>query len=488
MFVFYFLVLWLVHFGEDYFSSSIYLKEGLFCVKMKILLVYPPFCTPASPPHSLVHLYQFLRDNLDSSFDLKIMDLNAVFHNMKWKDVGDYFRRFNTNYSAEEYERISKAYMKESTLTYAENNKRVVHGENPELCDELIRQLIDQKPNVVAMSIVYSSQVFYAYSLLLKLRALGIKTIVGGPAVNQKLKDAATLTLSNEVELLEEVSGKKVEHAHLKVDGALDFSVLNWKEYFVPEAVLPLRTSISCYYKQCAFCTHHGNRKYVELPLTELRDTLIRSGSKKVFFMDDMIPRKRLLEIAAVLKPLQVLWMCQLRPTRDLDVETLKILHDSGLVSIIWGVEAGSDRILTLMKKGTNVEDIKRVLKCSADAGVLNCLYILFGFPTETKEEFKETIALLRENKEIISMVISTIFGLQQDAPIFVDPHHYGVEKIEFKERTILEPKIVYTVSCGLSQEEATVLRKRYKHFLEGMNKYPAAMNFFREHFLCLKR
>jgi radical SAM superfamily enzyme YgiQ (UPF0313 family) len=254
----------------------------------------------------------------------------------------------------------------------------------------------------------------------------------------------------------------------------------------VPEAVLPLRTSISCYYKQCAFCTHHGNRKYVELPLTDLKETLIRSGSKKVFFMDDMVPKKRLLEIASVLKPLRVSWMCQLRPTRDLDVETLRVLHDSGLVAVIWGVESGSDRTLTLMKKGTNVKDIKKVLHDCFDAGIINCLYILFGFPTETREEFKETIALLRDNREIISLVLSTIFGLQQDAPIFEDHLKYGVINIEVKERTILEPKISYTVSCGLSQEEATALRKRYKLFLEKINKCPPAMNFFREHFLCL--
>ena len=414
------------------------------------------------------------------------MDLNVLFHNTKWKEEGDYFRNFTEDYDHARYEEISNRYMKESTLCYAENNKMVVRGEDPDLCDELIQRVVLEKPDVVAMSIVYSSQVFYAYALLKKLKELGIKMIVGGPAVNQKLRDTASIFLHNEVELLQQIKGITIEHDKLVVDGSLDFSILSWKDYFVPEAVLPLRTSISCYYKQCAFCTHHGNRKYVELPLTDLKETLIRSGSKKVFFMDDMVPKKRLLEIASVLKPLRVSWMCQLRPTRDLDVETLRVLHDSGLVAVIWGVESGSDRTLTLMKKGTNVKDIKKVLHDCFDAGITNCLYILFGFPTETKEEFKETIALLRDNKEIISLVLSTIFGLQQDAPIFEDHLKYGVINIEVKERTILEPKISYTVSCGLSQEEATALRKRYKLFLEKINKCPPAMNFFREHFLCL--
>ena len=452
---------------------------------MNVLLTYPPFCTPASPPHSLISLYGFLQRNLSNGHHLELLDLNLLFHNLKWKTEGNYFRSFTKNYDAETYEQISREYMKESTLTYAANNKQVLAGESPEFFDELVTTILQKKPDLVALSIVYSSQAFYSSALLKRLNEQGIKTVVGGPSANKKLKELAALPLQNEVELLEYLMGKSKDHAALQIHGPLDFRLLPLSEYFVPQVVLPLRTSISCYYQQCTFCTHHGNKPYQELSLEEVKQTILLSKSHHVFFMDDMISRNRLLEIAALLKPLQVSWMCQLRPTRELDKKTLSILQESGLRTIMWGMESGSDRILQLMKKGTTRADAEVVLQNSAAAGIKNCLFILFGFPTETREDFKATLNFLQQNKGITALVLSTVFGLQQGAPLMNNLAEYGIT-MEKHERTLLEPKITYTVQEGLSQEQATTLRKRQKHFLAGMNHYPQAMNFFREHLLIL--
>lgn len=450
---------------------------------MKILLVYPPFCTPVSPPHSLVHLYWFLRENSAADLELEILDLNLLFHNRKWKQQGDYFRSFADKYNRSTYEQISKRFMNESTLTYAENNKKVVREQTPEFFDDFIEIIVKKKADVIALSIVYSSQTFYSYALLKKLREKNINTIIGGPAVNQKLQEVSTL-LKNEIECLEYISQRGIDKNTLKIIQSVDFSILPLQDYFTPEIVLPLRTSISCYYKQCVFCTHHGNKKYIELPLDTIKKTIVRSGAKKIFLIDDMIPKRRLLEIAHALKPLNVSWMCQLRPTTENNAETLKILHESGLKIILWGVESGSQRILDLMKKGTIIEDIKQVLKDSRDAGIKNGLYIMFGFPTETKQEFFETINFLKSNEQNIDQVSSTIFGLQETAPMFSHPEKYDISGIELQKRTILSPKVLYKTNRGLTQKEATIIRKRQKNGLGKINHFPEAMNFLREHML----
>ena len=59
-----------------------------------------------------------------------------------------------------------------------------------------------------------------------------------------------------------------------------------------------------------------------------------------------------------------------------------------------------------------------------------------------------------------------------------------GIKEIIEQERTVLEPKINYTLTHGLSQEEANHLRKAYKKSIDHNNKLPKAMNFFREHML----
>ena len=82
----------------------------------------------------------------------------------------------------------------------------------------------------------------------------------------------------------------------------------------------------------------------------------IQSKKKNFFFIDDMISRKRLIEIAEMVKPLGIRWWCQLRPTIDL-CGHFKQLYESGLRCIGWGIESGSQKVLDKIKKGTNVKD-----------------------------------------------------------------------------------------------------------------------------------
>ncbi len=449
----------------------------------KILLVYPPFCTPASPPYSLTYLYSFLKSNLLNDFEpfqIELLDLNILFHSLKFADDQKYFQNFSQN----DYDEKAKDFLFRTSQCYTENNKKVVQGENPELLDLLIQEIKKRKADVIALSIVYSSQAFYTITLLQELKKIGVKTIIGGPAVNQKLKDSADVYLKNEVDFLEYLLGEKIRHEKLQVHRVLDFSLFAAEDYFTPKLVVPLRTSNSCFYKQCSFCTHHGNADYIEHDLEDIKQTIILSGQKYFFFIDDMIPKKRLLEIAALLKPLSVFWMCQLRPTKDLDLETLQLLHDSGLKVIIWGVESGCDRILQLMKKGTQTKDVVKVLHDSHAVGIANVLYIMFGFPTETEEEFLMTIDFLKENSQVIDLISTSTFGLQKESPMFAKAKEFGIVQIRTKERTILEPQISYETNAGLSQLQLFKKLKGHKKTIEAINKFPKQMNFFREHML----
>ncbi|MDD4878772.1 MAG: B12-binding domain-containing radical SAM protein [Candidatus Nanoarchaeia archaeon] len=439
-----------------------------------ILLVYPPFCTPASPPYSAAKLYSALKAN---SIDAKALDLNIEFHKRKYPVFQEYFQSFQKQY--EKYAEVSADYLRTTKADYALNNKMVASGKNPELFDEMMELILKEKPSFVAFSIVYSSQAFYAFALLKALKEKGIKTVIGGPAVNSVLKGIADFHLNNEAELLA-FCGKN-ENAK---ESPIDFSEFNLKDYFTPSAVLPIKTSSACYYQQCAFCTHHNKSRYAEFSLSSIVETIRNSKQKYIFLIDDMISKKRILEIAAAFKPLKISWMCQLKPTKEYDAETFKTLYESGLKAVVWGVESGSDRILKLMKKQTNAKDIEGVLKAAHDNGIKNGCYIMFGFPTETKEEFLETIEFLKRNSENIDLVSISIFGLQKGTEVYDNPSAFGIIKIIETERKMLEPSIKYDVSRGLSQEESKELRKNYKKTLDKLNKYPKAMNFFREHLL----
>lgn len=452
----------------------------------KLLLVYLPFCTPLSPPYSVTNLYAFLKANLSKDFGLDVLDLNIEFHNRKFKSYKDYFKNIKNKFNADEYLKITKEYNLLTGKIYSDNNGKVVDGLKPEFFDDFVSIIASKSPDVVAFSIVYSSQCFYAFALAKVLREKGIKVVVGGPSVNQKLAKVVDKVLSNEIELLDYINGKVSDYKKLKCSFPLDFSIYKLDDYFVPEAVIPIKTCSTCYYQKCSFCSHYNKGSYFEFSLENVRKTIVASGCKNFFLIDDMISKKRLLEFADVLKGLNVSWVCQLKPLAELDSKTLKTLRDSGLKIILWGIESGSDRLLNLMRKGTNVKDVSKVLFDSHEVGIKNVAYIIFGFPSETKDEFLQTIDFLKQNEKSIDLVSTSVFGLQKGTYVYDNPAEFCISKIINEERTVLDPKVSYEVSRGLTQQQAELLRKKFKRSIENINKYPKTMNFFREHMLCL--
>lgn len=439
----------------------------------KVLLVYSPFCSPVSPPYSIANLNSFLKCN--SKLDVSVLDLNLEFHINEFSIEMEYFRK---NEMWNEYDKYVSKYNSKTMKVYSDNNKKVRFEEKPDLFDSFVERIVGFNPEVVAFSVVYSSQVFYTYALVKELSKRGVKCVVGGPAVNHKLIEIADF-LFDEIALLEYCG---VEQSEYDYSYAIDYSIFDLDKYFIPETVLPLKTSSTCYYKQCAFCSHFSSKKYEEYSIENLERTVKSNEAKYYFLIDDMIHPKRLLEIGRMFKKHGVLWICQLRPTADFNREVLAELYECGLRFIIWGVESGNNRILKLISKGTNVSDISNVLRDSHEVGIGNVLYVMFGFPSETEIEFMDTVKFLKDNSINIDLISSSVFGLQMGTKVYDNPEKFSISNINVEERSLLEPKVSYEVSSGLSNSEAAKLRRQYMFEMNKINKYPFAMNFFREH------
>ena len=134
------------------------------------------------------------------------------------------------------------------------------------------------------------------------------------------------------------------------------------------------------------------------------------------------------------------------------------------------------------MCKGTHKRSISQVLKNSSEIGIKNTVYIMFGFPSETKEELNETVDFLHDNKEYIDLVSTSIFGLQKGSKVYKNPENFSVINIVEEERKVLDAKISFEVSSGLSKNEVLRHAKSARNSIKPINKYPKSMNFFREH------
>jgi radical SAM superfamily enzyme YgiQ (UPF0313 family) len=97
---------------------------------------------------------------------------------------------------------------------------------------------------------------------------------------------------------------------------------------------------------------------------------------------------------------IQARFFCQTRA--DLIVkqeDLLQKLKDVGLRMVMVGFESGSDRVLTMLKKGTTREinlEAGRILK---NLGLLISGSFMLGTPHETKEDVDLTVSLVREMK-----------------------------------------------------------------------------------------
>lgn len=438
--------------------------------------------------------------------DVKCLDLNATFHYLRFPALHKEIEKLRRKkpYDPEvlqHYAMVLETLEKEAADIYYANNKAVLAQQQPEFFQELLSFILEEKPDLVAFSLVYSSQCFYTKALLDELKKNRIPTLVGGPAVNSKIKTLCPF-MRNEVEMVEFIAKehpalKKYDDCKNKVlvhekgaqdhpyhcDTIPDFSDYPIEKYFLLEKMIPIKTCSTCFYKQCTFCTHFADVPYLEYNTENIRKTIVQSGTKYVFFVDDMIAKNRLLELAAMLKPLGVKWWCQLRPTKDL-LDVLPELHASGLHTVSWGVESGNQRILDLMKKGTHVEVAAQVLHKSHEAGIRNATYIMFGFPTETKEEFLDTITFLKQNQDVIDLVTTSIFGLQKGGKVYANPDAYGISEVVEKERTVLDKSITYVTTIGMQREDARTMRRKYMKTIKNIDKLPRILNYFKEQVL----
>ncbi|HTI70664.1 MAG TPA: hopanoid biosynthesis associated radical SAM protein HpnJ [Candidatus Limnocylindria bacterium] len=165
---------------------------------------------------------------------------------------------------------------------------------------------------------------------------------------------------------------------------------------------------------QCTFClwpqTIGGHKYRVRSPENVAAEMAYMKQSfpqvKEFFFDDDTftanLPRAR--EIAKKLAPLGVTWSCNSRA--NLDYDTIKFFKDCGLRLFLVGYESGNQDILTRIKKGVTLDEMRRFTKACHKAGVVIHGTFILGLPVETPESIENTIRFAQE-LDVFSIQVS---------------------------------------------------------------------------------
>ncbi len=75
-----------------------------------------------------------------------------------------------------------------------------------------------------------------------------------------------------------------------------------------------------------------------------------------------------------------------------LDEEIVAIMRKCGWIKIMVGIESGSSRILSSMRKSLNLDQVKKGVELINKYGIQSWGFFILGYPGETKKTIKETI------------------------------------------------------------------------------------------------
>jgi radical SAM superfamily enzyme YgiQ (UPF0313 family) len=183
------------------------------------------------------------------------------------------------------------------------------------------------------------------------------------------------------------------------------------------KTIFPLTTSRGCV-QWCDFCSTvrmFGRGYRTRSPknvVDELEFLHKKYGETQFTFYDDAftINRANTLEICADIKRrgLNIEWDCETR-VDAVDQELLQTMHDAGCITVWFGVESGSEKILGAMHKKINLDQVRSAFKMSQKAGMMTIGSAVLGFPGETEETAWETINFLTSlNADDIGFYIAT--------------------------------------------------------------------------------
>lgn len=136
--------------------------------------------------------------------------------------------------------------------------------------------------------------------------------------------------------------------------------------------------------------------------LRELRLLREQHGLTYFSFRDDTFTanRDRVLKLMAGIQGsgLHPLWNCQSR-VNLVDEDRLVAMKRAGCEFMQFGVEHGSERVLALLDKGTNLRHARRALGLVRKVGMNLGIYLITGIPGETWADVEETAAFIQDTR-----------------------------------------------------------------------------------------
>jgi radical SAM superfamily enzyme YgiQ (UPF0313 family) len=206
-----------------------------------------------------------------------------------------------------------------------------------------------------------------------------------------------------------------------------DFSDFPWENY--PNRIIPIATGRGCQWSACTFCsdiTGSAGRTFRSRSpknvLQELRYQAERFDTKLFVFTDPKLNSNldvwdSLLEKMHLRVPdarwIGAVHIGSTRKRNGLTKKELFAARQAGMVRFTTGLESGSQRVLDLMRKGTDLATSSQAIRDGAAAGISVRVTMIVGYPGEEANDVLRTVEFLEDHVESIERVMLNRFHIR---------------------------------------------------------------------------
>ena len=285
------------------------------------------------------------------------------------------------------------------------------------LTDEKIEPLNTDLPCDAVFLTVWTLHAFRAYEIAQAYREKGIPVVMGGPHCyfhpDEVLEYADAVAIGEGEHLVPQIIGD-LDTGNLKTVYRSDMLhdlkglPLPRRDLFNPKSItrfhtVSVQTSRGCP-NSCEFCAErfYLGTKYRMRPVEEVMGEIRATCAKRLFFSDSTFAgnRNRTMNLMEQMIPLNLKWSALWTANRVLDEEFMRLAKRSGLLHLNLGIESIKQETLNSMRKRTTKADrLREMIHKLHDLKISFSFNLIFGWDTDRKEDFEQTINFLQENK-----------------------------------------------------------------------------------------
>ncbi|MEH0157733.1 B12-binding domain-containing radical SAM protein [Limibacter armeniacum] len=201
-----------------------------------------------------------------------------------------------------------------------------------------------------------------------------------------------------------------------------------------------LTVAHGCYWKKCSFCD--VSLDYIgrydgapaKLLVDRIEELINTTGQTGFHFVDEAAPPLALrdLSLELIRRGIKITWWANIRFEKTFSEDLCKLMASAGCIAVSGGLEVASDRLLKMMKKGVDIEQVARVTNSFMKANIMVHAYLMYGFPTQTEQETIDSLEIVRQLFEhnCIQSGYWHRFSMTAHAPIGLEPEKFGVKRI----------------------------------------------------------